>query len=172
MLNKKMTEALNGQITKELYSAYLYMSMAGYFENKALAGLAKWMRVQAQEESCHALILFNYVCDQGAAPAMGAITAPPAAFKSPVDVFQQTLKHERVVTASINDIVDLSLKLRDHATKQFLEWFVKEQVEEESSADTMLQKIERVGTGEALFVLDKDAGARMFVLPTPLTGKI
>jgi len=172
MLKPKMAAALNEQIVKEFYSAYLYMSMAGYFENKALPGLAKWMRVQAQEESCHALIFFNYVCEQGAAAVLGPVKGVPCEFPSPLGVFEHTLKHEREVTASIDKLVDLALDLRDHATKQFLEWFVAEQVEEEASADNMRQQLERIADGQALFVLDKDAGTRVFALPAPLTGKI
>ena len=172
MLKPKMAEALNAQIAKEAYSAYLYLSMAGYLESQTLPGMAKWMRVQAQEESCHALIFFNYVCEQGAVPVLGALKAPPAGFKSPAAVFQHTVGHERAVTESIHALMDLALDLRDHATKQFLEWFVKEQVEEEASAGAMLQQVQRVQDGQALFVLDKDAGTRVFALPVPLTGKI
>jgi len=172
MLSNKMLAGLNDQITKEFYSAYLYMSMAAYFEREALPGLAKWMRVQSQEESCHALIFFNYVCEQNAVVKLGALQAPPSEFKSPADIFEKALAHERFITASINGLVDIALKERDHATKQFLEWFVKEQVEEEASADTLLTQIKRVADGNALFVLDKDAGTRVFVLPVPLTGKI
>lgn len=172
MLKPKMAAALNGQITKEAYSVYLYLSMAGYFEKQTLPGMAKWMRMQAQEESCHALIFFNYVCEQGVAPVLGAIAAPPAGFKSPEAVFQHTIDHERAVTAAIHKLMDLALDLRDHATRQFLEWFVKEQVEEEASASAMLQQVQRVQDGQALFVLDKDAGTRVFALPLPLVGKI
>lgn len=172
MLNKKMLAGLNDQVAKEFYSAYLYLSMAAYFEREALPGLAKWMRVQAQEESCHALIFFNYVCEHGAVAVLGALDAPPSEFKSPADVFEMTLAHEKTVTASIHALVDIAIEERDHATKQFLEWFVKEQVEEEASADTLLTQVKRIADGNALFVLDKDAGARMFTLPVPLTGKL
>ena len=172
MLKAKMAEALNSQITKEAYSSYLYLSMAGYFENLTLPGMAKWMRVQSMEESCHALIIFNYVCEQGSTPVLGPIKAPPRAFKSVEEAFAAVVEHERAVTASIHALMDLALDLRDHATKQFLEWFVKEQVEEEASAAAMLQQVQRVKEGQALFVLDKDAGARVFALPAPLTGKI
>jgi ferritin len=163
---------LNEQIAKEAYSSYLYLSMAGFFENQTLPGMAKWMRVQAQEESCHVLMFFNYVCEQGSVPVLGALPAPPAGFKSAQDVFQHTVDHERKVTDFINKLMDLALDLRDHATKQFLEWFVKEQVEEEASAGAMLQQVQRVKEGQALFVLDKDAGTRIFAVPVPLVGKI
>lgn len=172
MLDKKMQAALSDQVTKEFYSAYLYMSMASYLEEQVLPGLANWMRVQAREESCHALIFFNYICEQGCVVDLGTIKAPPKDFKSVTDVFQQTLDHERVVTASIHKIADLAISIKDHATKQALEWFVAEQVEEENSADTMLRQAKRLEDDKALFLLDKDAGTRVFVLPAPLTGKV
>ncbi|MCX5794620.1 MAG: ferritin [Elusimicrobia bacterium] len=172
MLDKKLEQALNEQVVKEFYSAYLYLAMAGWFEEQVLPGMAKWMRVQAQEESCHALIFFNYLCEKGARPALGAVAAPPAKFKSTTDIFKAVLAHEQAVTASINGIADLALELRDHATKQALDWFVKEQVEEESSAEAILRKAQRLEGDKALFLLDQEAGTRVFVLPVPLTGKI
>ena len=172
MLKKKMTDALNGHLVKEFYSAYLYQSMAAYFELKALPGLAKWMRVQAQEESCHGLMFFNYLCEQAAPVRLGAIDAPPNAFKSPAHVMEVTLKHEQQVTAAIHELMDLAIAERDHATKQFLEWFIKEQVEEESTASSLLDQLQRVGDGNGLFILDKEAGTRVFAVPTPLVGRV
>lgn len=172
MLSERMLKALNGQIVKEVYSAYLYMSMAAYFEAQSLPGFSKWMRVQGQEESSHALIFFNYIVEQGARVRLGAVDAPPADFKSPAEVFQKTLAHEKQVTASIHALAELADKDKDYATRQFLDWFIKEQVEEEASASTMAEQLKRVGDGNAVFLLDKDAGTRTFVLPTPLTGKI
>ncbi|MFH1723080.1 MAG: ferritin [Elusimicrobiota bacterium] len=172
MINDKMTAALNDQITKEFYSAYLYMSMASYLEAQDLPGFAKWMRTQAQEELSHATIIFNYVCEQGSRAILGAIEAPTSDFKSLTDVFEHTLEHEKKVTASIHSLVDLAISERDHATKQFLEWFVKEQVEEEATAGTWLGQIKRVGDGNALFMMDKEAGARIFTVPAPLVGKL
>jgi len=172
MLDKKLEKALNEQVVKEFYSAYLYLAMAGWFEEQVLPGLAKWMRVQAQEESGHALIFFNYLCEKGVQPVLGAVAAPPAKFKSAVEIFKQVVDHERAVTASINRIADLALELRDHATKQALEWFVAEQVEEEASAEAMLRRAQRLEGDKALFLLDQEAGTRVFALPAPLTGKI
>lgn len=172
MLDKKLEQALNEQVVKEFYSAYLYLAMAGWFEEQVLPGLAKWMRVQAQEESCHALIVFNYLCEKGVQPVLGAVAAPPAKFKSATGIFQQVVEHERAVTASIDKIADLALQLRDHATKQALEWLVAEQVEEEASAEAMLRQAQRLEGDKALFLLDKEAGLRVFALPAPLTGKI
>ncbi|MBI5209760.1 MAG: ferritin [Elusimicrobia bacterium] len=172
MVDKKMLKALSEQVTKEFYSAYLYMSMASYLEDKVLPGIAKWMRVQAQEESCHALIIFNYICEQGCKAELGAIKAPPSDFKSVTEVFKHTVEHEKLVTASIHAIAELAIALKDHATKQFLEWFIKEQVEEENSSETMLRQVVRLEDEKALFLLDKEAGARLFALPLPLVGKI
>ncbi|MFA6093609.1 MAG: ferritin [Elusimicrobiota bacterium] len=172
MLNKKMLAALNAHAVKEFYSAYLYMSMSAWFERENLPGLAKWMRTQVQEESCHGLIFFNYLCEQGARVVLGGIEAPPADFKSAVAVFEKTVSHEREVSASIHSLVDLSIQEKDHPTKQFLEWFVKEQVEEEATAENMLAQLKRIGDGQGLYLFDKDAATRVFTLPVPLTGKI
>ncbi|OGS39243.1 MAG: hypothetical protein A3J82_00220 [Elusimicrobia bacterium RIFOXYA2_FULL_69_6] len=172
MLDKKLEKALGEQVVKEFYSAYLYLAMAGWFEEQVLPGLAKWMRTQAQEEGCHALMFFNYLCEKGVQPVLGAIDAPPAKFKSVTEVFRQVVEHERAVTASIHKIADLAVELRDHATKQALEWFIAEQVEEEASAEAMLRQAQRLEGDKALFLLDKEAGTRVFTLPAPLTGKI
>ncbi|MFC1679245.1 ferritin [Elusimicrobiota bacterium] len=172
MIDKKMLKGLNEQITKEYYSAYLYLAMAAYLETQDLPGFAKWMRIQAQEELCHGTIMFNYICEQGERVVLGKIDAPPATFKSLKDVWQRTLDHEKVVTASIHNLVDISIAERDHATKQFLEWFVSEQVEEESTAGTWLGQVKRGGSSEALFMMDKEAGARVFTAPAPLAGKL
>ena len=172
MLDKKLEKALNEQVVKEFYSAYLYLAMAGWFEEQVLPGLAKWMRVQAQEESCHALIFFNYLCEKGVQPALGTVAAPPAKFKSTAEIFRQVVEHERAVTASINKIADLAVEQRDHATKQALDWFVAEQVEEEAQSEAMLRQAERLEGDKALFLLDQSAGTRVFALPQPLVGKV
>jgi ferritin len=172
MLDKKLEKALDEQVVKEFYSAYLYLAMAGWFEEQVLPGLAKWMRVQAQEESCHALIFFNYLCEKGVQPVLGGIDAPPPKFKSTTEIFKAVVAHERAVTASIHKIADLAVELRDHATKQALEWFVAEQVEEEASAEAMLRQAQRLEDEKALYLLDKESGTRVFALPQPLLGKI
>lgn len=170
MISDKMREAINEQIRKEFYSAYLYMSMAAYFEDEALSGFGNWMRLQAQEESCHALILFNYVCEQGGRVSLGAIEAPEKEFKSPLDVFEQTVAHEKKVTASIHELVDIAMGEKDYATNSMLQWFVDEQVEEEAAADGVRTKLARIGDGNGLFMLDKELGARVFTTPSPLAG--
>lgn len=173
MLGDKMLKALNDQITKEFQSAYLYLSMSAYFEAENLSGFATWMRIQAQEESCHAFILFNYVCERGGKVALGALDAPPITFESPRDAFEKTLAHEQFVTASINKLMDLAIKESDHATRAMLQWFVTEQVEEEANAGHILARLRLTkGAGNGLFMMDRELGARTFAVPTPLAGKV
>lgn len=173
MLSDKMRKALNEQITKEFHSAYLYMSMSAWFEAKNLPGFATWMRIQAQEESCHALIFFNYVCERGSEVVLGAIEAPPTTFEDAVDVYTQTLAHEQFITNSINKIMDLAIKESDYATRAMLQWFVTEQVEEEASATQILERLKLMkGSGNALLMMDRQLGARTFAVPSPLAGKV
>ncbi|OIP31156.1 ferritin [bacterium CG2_30_54_10] len=170
MLSKKLADEISGQITKEAYSAYLYMSMASYFEVETLPGFAHWMRVQAQEESCHAMIFFNYMADQGQRVTFGAIDAPPFEFSSPLDVFKKTLAHEKIVTKSIYHLAEIAVGEKDFATQKFLDWLISEQVEEEKNASTLIGKLDRIkNSSEGLFMIDAELAARMFVLPAPLT---
>lgn len=170
-LGKKMQKALNEQIAKEWYSGYLYMGMAAWFEAEDLPGCAHWMKLQAQEELAHGLILFNYLAEQGASIQLAAVDAPPATYKSVVDVFEKVLAHEQKVTASIHSLVDAAIAENDHASRVFLDWFIKEQVEEEASAEEILGKMKRVGdSGAGLLMLDGRLGARQFHTPGPLAG--
>lgn len=171
MPSEKMQKALNAQIRKEYYSAYLYMSMAAWFENEGLDGFANWMRIQTQEELAHGTIFFNYLCERGARVRLEAIDAPPSDFDSPLDIFEKSLEHERTVTASINELMDLAIDDRDHASASMLKWFVDEQVEEEASADDIRGKLERVGDGGGLYMLDQKLAARVFTTPSPLAGE-
>ncbi|HPC15977.1 MAG TPA: ferritin [Candidatus Hydrogenedentes bacterium] len=173
MLSDKMLKALNDQITKEFHSAYLYMAMSAYFEGENLPGFAKWMRLQAQEESCHALIFFNYTCERGGKVTLGAVDAPPTTFKSAVDVFEKTLAHEQFITDSINKLMDLAIKESDHATRAMLQWFVTEQVEEEANASQILARLHMMkGGGNGLLMMDGGLGSRTFAVPSPLAGKL
>lgn len=173
MLSDKMLKELNDQITREFHSAYLYMAMSAYCESENLPGFANWMRLQAQEESCHALIFFNYVCERGGKVVLGEIKAPPATFKSILDVFEKTLAHEQYITASINDLMGLALKEFDHATRVMLQWFVTEQVEEEANAGQILARLQRLkGSGNGLLMMDRTLGSRTFSVPSPLAGKV
>jgi ferritin len=126
MITKKMQDAINTQINTEFYSAYLYLSMAGYFESIELKGFANWMRVQAQEEQFHAMKFYNYIFERGGTVTLRAIDAPPANWDSPLAVFEATLQHEQKVTAMINDLVYLARNEKDNASEVLLHWFVNE----------------------------------------------
>jgi ferritin len=161
MISKKMEKTLNDQINAELYSAYLYLSMSAYFESENLPGFAKWMRIQWQEEVMHGLKIYDYVSERGGRATLKSIDGPPAKWKSPLDVFQATYKHEQVVTGRINDLVTQAVAEKDHATNVFLQWFVTEQVEEEKSADEIVQKLKRISDAPGgLYMLDKELGQR------------
>lgn len=171
MIDPKMEKALNAQIVAEFYSAYLYLSMAAYFDSKGLGGFAQWMRTQFQEEQAHAFKMFNYVAERGGRVTLGAIDAPPTEWDSPVHVFEETLKHEQKVTGLINKLVDLALSISDHATDNFLRWFVTEQVEEEDSVGAVLSQLKLIGdNGQGLLMMDRELGARVFTPPTTEEG--
>jgi len=166
MLSKKMQDALNKQTNAELYSAYLYASMSAYFESINLRGFANWMRVQTQEEVMHAYKFYNYINERGGRVVLQAIDAPPHEWDSPLAVFEAVHVHEQKVTGLINDLVNLAVSESDHATNIFLQWFVSEQIEEEASANDVVQKLNLLGdeTG-GLFMLDREMGQRVFTPP-------
>lgn len=171
MLSEKMRTALNEQITKEFYSSYLYLQMAAWCEQQSLAGFGNWMRVQAQEENAHGMIFFNFVLERGGMPEMGAIDSPVARYKTILDIFEKTLAHEEIVTASINNLMDLAIKEKDYASKARLDWFISEQVEEEANASAIIGKLKLIGSSNnGLFTVDQEMGARVFVTPAPLAG--
>jgi ferritin len=161
MISKTMEAALNRQINREFYSAYLYLSMSAYFETVSLKGFAKWMRVQANEEWTHGEKIYDYVIARGGRVSLEGIEAPKAKWASAGKVFEDVYAHEQKVTGMINALVDLALKEKDHATFEMLQWFVKEQVEEEEHASEILAQIKIVGdiTGH-LFCLDHHLGKR------------
>ena len=166
MLSQRMLEELNKQVNAELYSAYLYLSMAAYFESINLKGFANWMRVQAQEELTHAMRFFDYINERGGVVKLAAIEQPPTEWKSPLDVFEATYKHEVKVTGMINSLVNLAMKEKDHATYNMLQWFVVEQVEEEASADEIRQQLKLIGKdGRGILMLDRELGQRIFTPP-------
>ncbi len=166
MLKKEITDALNEQINKEIYSAFLYMSMSAYTNELVLKGFANWFMVQYHEEMYHAMKLYEYVQSQGESVVLKTVEAPPAGFTSPLDAFEKTLAHEQVVTQSINDLMDLAIEHRDHATKIFLEWYVTEQVEEEDTASDMISQLQMIGDDpHALLMMDRELAARMANVP-------
>jgi len=161
MLDKKMLDALNKQMNAELYSWYLYLAMATYFESELLQGCANWMKIQAKEEMGHAMKFFDFIGERGARADLAKIDAPKAQWKTVLEVFTETLEHEKKVTAGIHKLVDLALELKDHATNNFLKWFVDEQVEEESTAELIVHQLKMAGTdGRGLFLVDRELGKR------------
>jgi ferritin len=167
MLNSSIQDAINSQINAEIYSSYLYLSMSAYFESKNLGGMANWMRLQAQEELLHAMKFFDYVNERGGRVVLTEIESPRTDWDSPVDAFQHTCDHESEVTARINKLVDLAIADKDHAANTFLQWFVTEQVEEEATAQTILEKLKMVGDhGVAILMLDEELGQRSLAPPS------
>lgn len=166
MISKKMQDALNAQINAELYSAYLYLSMAAHFDAINLKGFANWMRVQEREENFHAMKFFDYVLSRQGKVALAAIDAPPTRWKNPLDVFEAVYEHEQKVTSLINKLATLAQKEDDHATGVLLHWFINEQVEEEANADALVQKLKLIGDNSSgLFLLDQELAARVFTPP-------
>ena len=171
MLTEKLSLALNNQLNNELYSAYLYLSMSSYAGSIGLKGSANWFMVQYQEEMVHAMKFYNYINSRGEHVGLQAIDAPPAEFKNLLDMFEQTLKHELTITASINELADLASAEKDHATAIFLQWFVTEQVEEEENDRDIIGKLKLIGdNGQGLLMLDNELAARVFVPPPTATA--
>lgn len=167
MINEKIERAINDQINAEFYSAYFYLSMAAYFENLNLSGFANWMKVQYQEEVAHAMKFFNYVNERGGKVVLKAIDTPPHTWDSPTHIFQESLQHEVKVTGLINNLIDLAIQEKDHATSNFLQWYIQEQVEEEANAEIILSKLKMIQhSPESLYILDKELATRVFVDPT------
>jgi ferritin len=161
MIGKKMQDALNEQIKNELGSAYLYLSMAAYFHSKGLDGMAHWMRVQTGEEEEHALRMFDHVVERDGRVELKALVEPPLEWDSPLAAFQAAHNHEQNVTGMINGLVDLAKEMGDSEAESMLQWFVKEQVEEEESASGVVKMLEGVGTsGEGLAEVDQELGKR------------
>ncbi|MCZ7540106.1 MAG: ferritin [Anaerolineae bacterium] len=161
MLSEKMQAAMNKQINAELHSAYIYLAMAAYFEHENLPGFAHWMRLQANEELGHALKFFDFIVERRGRVVLEPVGAVPSEWASPLSVFENALAHEQKVTGLIHGLVNLAVEERDHASDSFLQWFVDEQVEEEASADAVVQQLKLAGdSGVALLILDRELGAR------------
>ena len=161
MISKSMQDAINEQIKKELYSSYLYLSMAAFFENKNLPGFARWMYVQADEERDHGMKFFQYLLERGGKVELKAIAGPGVDWNSSKDVFKQVQEHEAAVTASINSLYELALKEKDYPSQILLQWFITEQVEEEKNAADIIQQLEMIDAhGTAVLMLDHQLGKR------------
>ena len=166
MLSERITEALNKQINNEIYSAYLYLSMSAHSTFIGLKGFANWFMVQYQEEMVHAMKIYDYINAQGGQVKLMAVAQPPIEFGSPLEMFEKTLEHEKFVTKCINDLVDLAIEEKDHASNIFLQWFVTEQIEEEANDNEIISKLKLVGKEvNGLFMIDKELAARVFTPP-------
>jgi ferritin len=161
MISKTLQDAINDQINKELYSSYLYLSMAAYFESKNLPGFAKWMHVQEGEERGHAMRLYEFLVDRGGRVMLEAIAAPETEWSTSLDLFKQVAEHEAKVTASINGLYELALREKDYPAQVALQWFITEQVEEEKNAADIVQQLQLVeARGTAVLMLDHQLGKR------------
>ncbi len=166
MISKDMSKAINEQINKELYSAYLYLGMSGWAERNGMPGSGNWFFVQTQEELSHVQRFYQYILRQGAGIQLDAIAKPGQTYESALDLFEKALAHEQLITASINSLVDIAVKERDHATEVFLQWFVNEQVEEEENAGKIIDQLRLAGpTGGGMFMIDRELATRVFAPP-------
>ena len=164
MLKEKMLNAINEQINAEQYSALLYLSMSAWFSDKGLPGFANWMYIQYQEEMTHANKFFNYVNERSGKVIVKAIKQMPVEWDGIIEIFEATLAHEELVTSLIDNLVDIAVEVKDHATQSFLQWFVDEQVEEEANVKEILDTLRLVnGQGNGIFMLDRELRNRTFV---------
>jgi ferritin len=166
MISEKMNAALNGQMTKEMYSAYLYMAMSSYSNAIGLKGFASWFMVQYHEEMFHAMKIYEYIQSQSGEVVLKAIDEPPAAFDGPLDMFTKTLAHEQMVTRSINDLMEIAIGEKDHATRIFLQWYVTEQVEEEENDNDIISQLKLIKDNpQGLMMLDRELAQRAATVP-------
>ena len=172
MISKKIEDALNQQVNAELYSSYLYLSMEAYFASVNLSGFKNWMRVQTQEELIHAMKIYDFINERGGKVTLTAIAQPQTEYQSPLAIFEAVYAHEQKVTGLINELVNLAIEEKDHATNSFLQWFVDEQVEEEDNVGSVLGQLKLTkDSPQALFMLDKEMAARVFTPPPAEGGK-
>lgn len=166
MISQKLQDAFNEQINKELYSEYYYLSMASYFNSIGLSGFENFFLVQVEEERYHAMKMYRFVNERGGRIYLKKIDKPKTEFKSALEVLELAFEHEKYVSKLINELMDLAIKENDHATKSFLNWFIDEQVEEEDSMETIVNKLKLIGgKGNGLLMLDKELAGRTFTPP-------
>lgn len=167
MISEKLTNAINEQINRELYSEYLYIAMQAWFADQNLDGMANWMDAQGKEERFHAMKFYNYLIERGARVKLKAIAEPTFDFENPIKAFKMALEHEQFITKSINDLMDIAISENDHATRSFLQWYVDEQVEEEASVDKIVNMLKLVGdNGHGIMMIDRELGQRVYT-PQP-----
>jgi ferritin len=169
MIGKKMRDLMNEQIKNELESYYIYLSMVAYFHSRNLDGMAHWMRCQAHEEMIHAMKFYDHIIDRGGTVELLNLKQLKTKWKSPLEAWQDTLEHEKFITAKIHDLVKLSRKENDIASDTLLNWFSKEQIEEESNAEKVLRQMEMIGDSkQGIYLLDRDLATRIFPAGSPL----
>ena len=167
MMNEKVHELLNKQINKEFYSAYLYLDFSNYFEDVGLDGFANWYKIQAQEERDHAMLFYQYLQNENQKVTLEAIAKPDKTFSNHMDVLKAGLEHEEYVTSLINDIYAEAYNVKDFRTMQFLDWFVKEQGEEETNANDLITKMELFGSDpRSLYMLNQELASRVYTAPS------
>ncbi len=166
-MDSKVQELLDQQVNKEFYSAYLYLDFSVYFYDNGLNGFGNWFKIQAQEEQAHAMLFLQYLQNNGVKPQLCAIDKPAVALTDVKTVLEETLKHEKYVTSLINDIYEAAHAAKDYRTMQFLDWFVKEQGEEEMNAGDLIKRYELFGSdAKGLYMLDNELGARTYSAPS------
>ena len=166
MISQKLKDAINNQINKEMYSEYYYLSMASYFNSIGLNGFENFFLVQVAEERFHSMKMYNFLNEKGGRVILKAINEPAAEFKSAMEVFKLAFEHEKFVSKCINELMDVAIEVNDHAAKSFLNWFVDEQVEEEATMESFLNKLLLInGDGMGLLMLDKELSLRTFTPP-------
>ncbi len=165
-MNPKVEKSLNDQMNFELYSSYIYMSMASYFRSLNLNGFAHWMEIQVREELAHSLKLYNYLTERGGKAVFEAIAKPPHEWDSPAEVFKHSHEHEQIVTSRMHEIVELALKEKDHTTNAHIQWYLNEQVEEEATVLGIYQQLKFADNSpQALLMFDRELAQRVFVDP-------
>ena len=163
-LNKNVEKILNEQITAEFWSAYFYLSMSNYFNANGMSGFANWMKVQFEEETSHAMKMLDFINERGGRVILEPIVEVPSEWDGVLNIFEDTLKHEEEVTSLINGCVNVAIAEKDHATVNFLQWFVDEQVEEEAGVSEIIDHLKMIGCqGNGLYMMDKDFKSRVFV---------
>ena len=169
MIGKKLNDAMNEQIKNELESYYIYLSMAAWLHSKALDGMGHWMRVQAHEEMLHAMKFFNHLIDRGGKVALKDLKQLKVQWKSPLEVFQDALEHEKFISKKINDLMSIARQEKEYASEPLLAWFTDEQIEEESNANKITEQLEMVGADKSgLLMLDRELAARVYPPGSPL----
>ncbi len=169
MFSTKVEEALNAQINAEMWSAYLYLSMAAYCHEQGLAGMANWFEVQFKEEQDHAMIIYKHLVARGGRVKLAPIAEVETEWASPLAVFENTLTHEKKVTSLINELYALATEEKDYATQSMLKWFIDEQVEEEENVKTLIDNLRMIkDNGFGLYMIDKELGARTYTQAAPL----